>query len=309
MTIHEHIKDFAGKPVIDWEPGMPVNDPSGSLYRIAVEYDDKMEWHEKFAELLKTERSSEITGIVVGNWGEVASGDSSASVVESLIAAKDWLSRLSVLFLGDILMEESEISWINQCDLSPMIEAFGALEHLCIRGGMSLTFSRPLGHSRLKTFIIQSGGLAAETARSVALAEFPALEHLELWLGEPNYGGDATAEDLAPLLSGNGFPRLQYLGLKNSKIQDDIAVAVAKSRLLGRIRTLDLSMGTLSDVGASALVAAPVKNLRLLDIHHHYVSETLVQRLKQLVLQVDASEAEDPSGQGSEDDRYIEIGE
>ncbi len=44
----------------------------------------------------------------------------------------------------------------------------------------------------LVALTIESGGLPAAVVREVASAHLPALEHLELWLGEENYGGDAT---------------------------------------------------------------------------------------------------------------------
>ena len=58
-----------------------------------------------------------------------------------------------------------------------------------------------------------------------------------------------------------------------------------------------LSLGTLTDAGARGLLAIPgLASLEKLDIHHHYVSSALVERLEALGIQVDASdprEAED----------------
>ena len=42
---------------------------------------------------------------------------------------------------------------------------------------------------------------------------------------------------------------------------------------MARLKTLDLSMGVLSDVGAEALLAGqPLTHLRRLDLHHHFLS-------------------------------------
>ena len=39
MTINEHKTEFAGRPIINWEPGDPIQDPTGVNYRIAALYD------------------------------------------------------------------------------------------------------------------------------------------------------------------------------------------------------------------------------------------------------------------------------
>jgi hypothetical protein len=56
---------------------------------------------------------------------------------------------------------------------------------------------------------------------------------------------------------------------------------------------LDLSLGALTDRGAEALLAAPgLARLKKLDIHHHFVSPALVQRLMALGIQVDARDSD-----------------
>src|SRR5262249_57801527 len=108
----------------------------------------------------------------------------------------------------------------------------------------------------LKSLIIQSGGLGANVVREVAAADLPELEHLELWLGEENYGGDATVADLAPVLDGGLFPKLKYLGLRDSQIADQIARAVATAPVGGRSRGLHPFLGALAHESA----AAPPRN-------------------------------------------------
>jgi hypothetical protein len=146
--------------------------------------------------------------------------------------------------------------------------------------------------------------------RAVLNADLPNLEHLELWLGTEDYGANTTVADLDPLLGGERFARLHYLGLRDSDIADEIAVAVAGAPILDRIRTLDLSLGTLGDEGAAALLASPaVARLEKLDIHHHYCSDAMVARLNQLGITVDASEQEKADRFGGEAHRYVAVGE
>jgi hypothetical protein len=145
--------------------------------------------------------------------------------------------------------------------------------------------------------------------RALTRAELPALEHLELWLGEENYGGSVRVADLTPLLSGQLFPNLKYLGLRNSEIADEIAAALLHAPVLDRIRVLDLSMGTLGDEGAAALLANPaVAKLELLDVHHHFCSEEMVARLGQLGIKVNTDERQNPDEYDG-DWRYVAVGE
>ena len=81
---------------------------------------------------------------------------------------------------------------------------------------------------------------------------------------------------------------------------------VAQAPVVEKIRVLDLSMGTLGDEGAAALLASPaVARLEKLDIHHHYCSPEMVERLKGLGIAVDAGDPQDESEYG----RYVAVGE
>jgi hypothetical protein len=308
VAIYENLTQFAGKNVVDWEPGEPV--VTKQVYRLRIGYEDESTWGDKFAAFLDDPGCAKVEALVIGDWGRTAEGNGSGPVVEAVAAARDRLAKLTALFLGDMTSEESEISWINQSDVSPILEGYPNLEHFTIRGGQSLSLGSPR-HGRLRELVIQTGGLPPAVIHEVASAELPALEHLELWLGEPNYGGDATVEDLAALLKGDRFPKLKYLGLKNSVIQDEIAGVVALAPVTARLETLDLSMGTLGDGGAKALLGSPaIKELKRLDIHHHYVSDELVAKLKALKIDVDDSEKEEPDDWGGgELHRYIAVSE
>src|SRR5207249_2377581 len=161
-------------------------------------------------------------------------------------------------------------------------------------------------HPRLKSLILQSGGLPGSVVRAVAAAELPELEHLELWLGEDQYGGSATLADLAPILSGTRFPKLRYLGLRDAEEADQIAAAVATAPVTERIRVLDLSLGTLSDQGAMSLLASPaVARLEKLDIHHHFCSEAMVEKLNGLGIVLDAGDRQDERRYHGDSGRYV----
>ncbi len=245
--------------------------------------------------MLKQTGADQLTALIIGAWTEASGGDDSAPLVQKLFEVASQLPGLRALFMGEMTYEESEISWINQSDLSPLLKAFPRLETLRIRGGNGLSFS-PVEQASLKEIAIETGGLPRSAIRELCLCQLPSLEHVELLLGEENYGFDGSVEDLQPLLSGKLYPKLKYLGLMNSVIANDIAAVVVNSPILGRIETLDLSMGNLDSEGAQSLLGlAAYPQLKRLDISHHYASEESVTALKQaLKCEVVADDRQEP---------------
>ena len=318
MGISEHVDTFFGSPVKDYDRGRGIDDPSGTIYRLSVS--DAWEASETgdtltdaLAQFLGDPGSAQARGLVIGLWEEAFSDAAGAErIVAALVAVRDRLPALRALFLGDITQEECEISWIHQTDVSPILAAYPALECLRIRGGEGLVLGTPR-HDELRTLIIESGGLSAEVVRGIIAGHLPKLEHLELWLGDSGYGATTTVDDLNPIFDGSRFPGLKYLGLRNSEIADAIAVALSSAPVVGRIQTLDLSLGNLGDAGARALLESPaVKSLRKLDIHHHYVSmgpdyllPGLVSALANLGIELDTSDACEADEYDGESYRYI----
>ena len=233
----------------------------------------------------------------------------SLEIVEAIVSAREKLPRLTALFVGDIVREEYEISWINQSDLSPLLEAYPQLRYFGARGGNSLMLG-VLNHANLEQLIIESGGLDREVVQSICVSQYPSLKHLELWLGTEDYGATTTLEDIQPLLSGNLFPALEYLGLRDSDLTDQIAVALKDAPILTRLKVLDLSLGALSDAGAQALLDNPaIASLEKLDLHHHYCSDEMIKRLQQLPITIDVSEQEETDDYDEESYRYVAVGE
>ncbi|MBX7223564.1 MAG: STM4015 family protein [Blastocatellia bacterium] len=307
MTIGEHTSVFGGKSVVDWTPGTPLTNPEDTCFRITLWYEASEkgeEWTDLLAKFLEDPAAGRVYGIVVGSWSDMWE-DAAIPGLEALVAARDQLTSLKALFLADVTFEECEISWIQQTDVTPLLEAYPHLEHFGVRGGQNLSFGK-ISHRHLKSLTIEAGGLGVEVVRAVLAADFPELEHLELWLGTQWYGATTELVDLAPLFTGRLFPKLKYLGLKNSDLSDVIATAIADSPLLERLEVLDLSMGTLGDEGAAALARSPaVKNLELLDLHHHYCSDEMMEKLQGLGIEVDVEGQES----GTSEHRYVEVGE
>ncbi|KND33675.1 STM4015 family protein [Streptomyces acidiscabies] len=318
MTVHEHLKTFHRLPVRAIphpKDNRPQPDADACAWRIASEvYDSGEEWTAVFARFLDTVDSAQVKAIVVGAWEEAYETDP-AAVIEAIVAAKDRLPALRALFLGDMTSEECEISWIQQTDVTPLLTAFPELEELGTRGGQDLAIDG-VTHTALRRLTMESGGLPASVVRGVAACDFPALEHLDLWLGTPDYGGDAEIGDLAPILSGARLPSLRHLALRNSEMQDQVAAAVAAAPVVARLETLDLSMGILTDDGAAALLTGqPLTHLKTLDLHYNYLTDPVRERLTDTLtpagvdLFLDRDDAEDDEEDDGTVWRYVAVGE
>ena len=61
-----------------------------------------------------------------------------------------------------------------------------------------------------------------------------------------------------------------------------------------QLDTLDLSLGTLSDEGGQAILETPqLKRVKQLDLHHHYLSEDMMEKLKAMYPGVNVDDAEE----------------
>ncbi|WP_449065082.1 STM4015 family protein [Planomonospora algeriensis] len=276
-------------------------------WRIAVEtYDPEETFEERFARFLAKVDTTQVKALIIGGWTEAYEEDSSA-VVGLLTDNAARFPALRSLFLGAMHSEECEVSWIQQSDVTPLLEAFPLLERLEVRGGSGLEL-RPVRHEALRILRFETGGLPAGVVRAVGACEFPALEHLELWLGVSDYGGDATVADLEGILSGDRLPALRHLGLQDSEIQDEVAAAVASAPVVARLESLAQSMGVLTDAGAEALLTGqPLTHLKRLDLHHHYLSDAMAERIRKALpeVEIDLTEREDPDDEW----RYVAVGE
>jgi hypothetical protein len=291
---------FASLPVADFTPdsaGLPSAD--AVAWRLALDVRAEEPFERLWQQFLDTVPADQVHAVVIGPWW-LGDYETVEPVIDLLCASAARLPALRGVFLGDVLSEESELSWLEMCDVTPVLEAFPLLEEFTVRGcgmglqGDGLSF-RPVRHERLRVLRFESGGLPGEIVRNVGASELPRLEHLALWLGMDEYGGDAAVADLAPILAGGLFPELTHLGLQDSELQDEIAAAVASAPVVAQLGSLDMSMGTLTDAGAEALLAGqPLTHLRALDLHHHYLSDAMADRLRQALapngVEVDLSE-------------------
>lgn len=268
--------------------------------RIAVSHDEAEDGKtlaDKLEAFLATPQAAEVDALTLGSWEE-AYQNSPNEAIDLLVQEAAKLPKLKELLVGDMDSEECEISWIFQTKYTGILKAFPQLESLTIQGSCGLDLGK-IDHPALKTLTITCGGLPKDVIASIAEAKLPALESLSLYLGVEDYGFDGSLKDLEPFFEKGRFPRLKRLGLMDSEIADEIAVAIAKAPVLEQLEVLDLSMGTLTDVGGEALLAGNIHGLKELDLEYHYLSDEMMKKFKALPIKVNVSDQ-----QTADDDDY-----
>ena len=292
--------------------GAEAINPTSTIYRLGLTWEqeeENIEWTKLLSAYLNQPGAKKTVGLVIGKWGNLCEEEDSDFVVEALVEASDRLPNLKAIFLGDVLSEDCEISWIHQSDVSPLFSAFPNLTYFGVRGSDQLSFGE-FKHQKLETLIVECGGLPRTVVEEILNSDLPQLKHLELYLGTEDYGADTTADDFKQLLAGSKFPKLKYLGLRNSEIADQLAEALIGAPILERLDVLDLSLGTLGDEGCQRLLDNPaILKLKRLDVHHHYMSDEMKERLLKLPIEVDAADTQAADEDEANKYRFVAVGE
>lgn len=248
-------------------------------------------------EILEDPEFAELTEVVIGDWGN-AWEDDCQEIIDGIVENADRFSHIESLFIGDMDYESCEVSWIMQGDYSRLWAAMPQLRSLTIKGSTDLILGE-IRHENLEELTIICGGLPEDVLTAIQEAHLPNLRKLLLYLGIDNYGFDGDADRIRTFLERSDFPKLVYLGLTDSEIQDELAEVVLESKYIRQIRTLDLSMGSLTDKGGELLLTKlpSFPNIEVLDVHYHYMSDEMVKKLEDLNsrhIEVNASEQEKP---------------
>jgi uncharacterized protein (TIGR02996 family) len=222
------------------------------------------------------------------------------------------LESLRELFIGDFeYPDESEISWVDVGSIAKVLPVVPKLRALTVRGA-AIGLGK-LEHDTLESLTIETGGLPRQAVASLGKCRLPKLRRMEVWFGRDEYGGNGNVGQLKGLFAGTGLPALEHLGLRNCEFADDLAAALAKSKILPRVRSVDLSMGTLHGPGAEAIVknAAKFQHLESLDLDENYIPDDHCARLSEAlgkIVNIGSQEAPDDWGDG-ELHYYTSVGE
>lgn len=245
-------------------------------------------------EILSDPDFPELKKIIIGCWGWAAE-DGCQPVLDGIVENREQFSGIEELFVGDMDFEECEVSWIIQGNYSRLWEAMPGLRELTIKGSTDLTLGN-IRHDNLESLTIICGGLPESVIKEIEKAKLPNLKKLLLYIGSDNYGFDGNEDTIKSLLDHMDFPNLEYLGIADSEIQDQLAEVVLKNKIMGQLHTLDLSCGTLTDKGGVLILETVPQypNLEKLDVHYHFMTKDMVKKLQALPVEVDASDANQP---------------
>ena len=312
---HDALTTFHGLPIFGFAYGDPADlEPNGVpedieawAWRVGGEEYEGPGGDQIWPVFLDAVDTTRVKALTLAAWDTEMAGEDWDEYAAVLVASADRFPNLEALFIADVPSEMTEVSWIEQADPGPVLAAFPNLVELGLRGAPGPEMD-PLVHERLRELTIQTGGLPPRVVRTIGGSELPALTGLDLYLGTERYEGGADAEDLADILSGAAFPALRHLGLRNAENTDALAAVLAHAPIVARLESLDLALGMLGDEGAAALLAGqPLNHLRRLDLHHHWMSEEMIERLWQALPETDVNVDEALLGRG--DDRFIAVTE
>jgi len=216
MIVPENTDTFLGKPVRDFIDGQQITDVNDTVYRLRIPWEvydiatnqatesagglwntikrlfklsDQQPKSEEerpgrerpFLQLLHQfvtdPAAPQVPALIIGDCGGAGELNDSCFVIDALVTIADKLPNLRALFFGDIAADESEISWIEQCDFSPLWQAYPQLEHLQIRGTNNLV----LGKLQLANLRHSSSNPAVCRPASFNLSGNPTFRTCNIW--------------------------------------------------------------------------------------------------------------------------------
>jgi uncharacterized protein (TIGR02996 family) len=273
---------------------------NGFIYRVRLSHDDysDSEFKGKVVDILE-QVLDHPSGRFVVQFAFHSNGDPNEDDLQDII---DLLGKKAPPTTRKITFGDNvdQISWHHTGNLNKLWKGVPNLTTLEIETG-EFDVGKMTAPS-LERAIFITGGLSRSCGKNIATAVMPKIKHLEVYYGDDDYGGDCTVKEVRPLLDRTDLKHLHYLGLKNSRFADEIAGALKGAKILKGLKTLDLSLGTMTDEGAKALVAAKdsLAHLDVLDLTRNFLSKDGVKLVKGLCKKVitDRQEEADDWGDG-----------
>lgn len=229
---------------------------------------------------------------------EHGSADQYAEMMQVLLAVERPTMR--DLFIGP-LDDTPASSASDVGDLSGLAAGLPELRRLEVRAG-HVTFDE-LELPWIEELVLEIDNLTSENLAALAGSRLPFLERLALRSPASRPGNDPQV--LERLLSGEGLPVLETLGLGLSSVTGALLELLVESPLLAQIEELDLSGADLTDANA-ALIAKHRKrfsHLARLDLSRNRLGEEGVSLVQGVCPEVLVDEQQAP---GVDDDHYDE---
>jgi hypothetical protein len=245
--IARHRRHFLGVQQAKRDGMEPVEWHAGFWRRLRFHpEDDSARRRGELAALLDHPSAALLRGLWVGTaWGEPI-----ADLLPDRLPP-----TLCELYLGDFeFPEESELSWTIVGDATPIYQRAPQLERLVLQG-LAAVIGAPIELPHLRSLEIITTHLDPAAIRALVASPFAELEQLVLWTGEELDDPQGADVDLHELLA-RPFPKLRHLGIRNCAESDAVVAALVDSPLISGLRTLDLSLGTLTPAGARVLEQA-----------------------------------------------------
>jgi uncharacterized protein (TIGR02996 family) len=233
--------------------------------------------------------------------GILAYSDNSYGHVFEMLA-KNPKPLLNQLYVGAFESEETELNWSSIGTTAPLWRegVVPNLEQLTLRSGsMDL---EGIHAPNMKSLHLITGGFDSKSLEALCAASWPNLHTLELQLGQEH---EIAIDELDAIFEGSHFPALKSLTLSNTMISDEIAAAIVESKIVKQLESLDLTLGTLGDEGAEALIRgkSALAHLKRIDLSENWISKSVCSRLNGICAQLfDAAQQDD---QGDRGNRYI----
>lgn len=231
-------------------------------------------------------------------------------------AKRPFAPRLERLVLGDI-PDNVDMDHHVIGDVRALSKQFPNLTFLKLHSGAAswsgphnFDFG-PLSLASLETLIIETCSMSTKRLAQVLKSSLPKLTTLELWFGSTEYGADVKVKHLNALLDGALFPKVTDLGLRNAEFTNELAAALAGSRIAKRLVRLDLSMGVLDATGVKSLVAGAKSfpKLKTLVVSKSHLTPADVKALKQGFHGVEVEAQNQKLDTTQPDRRYVSIAE
>ncbi|MFO7561759.1 MAG: hypothetical protein R6X02_03895 [Enhygromyxa sp.] len=205
---------------------------------------------------------------------------------------------LTELTLGDFEREECELNWASISDASPLWAAVPRLRKLYLRAGSMGIEGIDL--PQLRELETETGGMPPQALAAIAHADWPKLERLSLQIGCGSQGAATEVALVEPLLAGAKLPALRHLGLCNCEFTDELCERLASAAILPQLRSLDLSMGTMTLAGVQALLRTPgaFAHLERIDVEDNYLPDEAAQALAGLGPTINFGMQRDDEGGG-----------